>query len=79
MLNWFRHLIETNELTSFAKVMKLVLGASIWGKGGFSLPKLGRLKSPLPMRKRLSVPLFIRSSIIDPEMTHETSSGHGSG
>jgi hypothetical protein len=39
-------------LLSFAKVMKLVFEAFISGRGGFSLPKSERLKSPLPMTKR---------------------------
>jgi predicted transcriptional regulator len=43
---------KNRKLLSFAKVMKLVLGAFVWGRGGFSLPKPGRLKSPLPTRKR---------------------------
>jgi len=39
-------------LLSFVKVMELIFGEFVWGRGGFSLPKSGRLKSPLPMRER---------------------------
>jgi hypothetical protein len=42
----------SNHLLSFAKVMELVAGSFIWGRGGFSLPKSGRLKSPLPTREK---------------------------
>jgi hypothetical protein len=52
--NLFRNLefVNDNELLSFAKVMKLLFGAVPLGRGGLSLPKSGRLKSPLPLRRR---------------------------
>ena len=49
---------------SFAKVMEIIFGAFVWGRGGFSLPKSRRLKSPLPVRERQGVPLLMRSSLI---------------
>ena len=33
-------------------VMELIFGVISWGRGGFSLPISGRLKSPLPMKER---------------------------
>jgi len=50
-------------LLSFAKIMKPVLGTVLMGRGGFSLPGSGRLKSPLPLRGGWGIPLFMRSSI----------------
>ena len=51
-------------LLSFVKVMELIFGVISWGRGGFSLPISGRLKSPLPMKEGQGIPLFMRSSVI---------------
>jgi len=40
------------QLLSFVKVMELIFDVISWGRGGFSLPISGRLKSPLPMKER---------------------------
>jgi hypothetical protein len=53
ILNPFVLIIQ--QLLSFAKVTELVFGSLIWGRGGFSLPKLG------PIRPRVEpVVLLVR-------------------